>query len=415
MSSNMLIKHKETLADLLYLDTWRGRDSTGVAAVRHNADTHVLKATIPGYEFVEGNKLADHLRLNDFLWIGHNRFGTVGRNTKTNAHPFMIDDHEGSCLIVGAHNGTLKSKHTLIDHAKFGTDSEALYNNIAVEGIEKTLLKTEGAWALTYYDHVEEEFRFIRNKERPFFYAFEKGRKALIWASEAWMIKISCSRHGIELEEDKVISANEDTLYRVPVPLKNNEELVLHRKGGVAGKAQAFFQRQHWTGGRNGHTQPQATETTPQQATGPTNPLGFHTTQAMPTTRSVSPSGTTPPNSGARLPAMNVPLSGNVSSGRSAEEVAAAVRAAASNVTSITRTGVYKGFNGILISKKELQDQLDGGCGWCEKEFITIEDKGYGWLAEGKPICRKCMVGEHEDQAMINAIFNQTGDKVSIQ
>src|ERR1044072_2205219 len=217
-SSNMLVKHKDVLSALLYLDTWRGRDSTGVAAIRHNADTHVLKSTIPGYEFVEGNKLDQHLKLNDFCWIGHNRYGTVGKNIKTNAHPFMIDDEEGCCTIVGAHNGTLKNKHVLKDHLTFGTDSEALFNNISEEGLEATLPKIEGAWALTYYDHREEELRIIRNSERTLFYAYEEGKKTLFWASEQWMIRIATSKYGIKLEDDKVYAFSEDTLYRFAAP-----------------------------------------------------------------------------------------------------------------------------------------------------------------------------------------------------
>jgi len=194
---------------MLYLDTWRGQDSTGVAAIRHNADTVIMKSTVPGYEFVEGNKLSHHLRLNDFCWIGHNRFGTMGKNIESNAHPFSIKDEQGGCLIVGAHNGTLKNKHALIDHAVFGTDSEALFNNISIEGLEKTLEKVEGAWALTYYDHLEEELRIVRNSERPLFYAFEEGGKTLIWASEMWMIRVACSRYGVKLQEDKVWAFSE--------------------------------------------------------------------------------------------------------------------------------------------------------------------------------------------------------------
>lgn len=375
MSSNMLMKHKQVLASLLYLDTWRGRDSTGVAMLRHNADTAIMKSTVPGYEFVEGNKLEDALKLNDFLWIGHNRYGTMGKNIKTNAHPFGVYDEDGGCMIVGAHNGTLKNKHVLMNHATFGTDSEALFNNIAHEGIEESIKKIEGAWALTYYDHIVEEFRIIRNKERPLFYAFEKGKHSLIWASEAWMIRVSCSRHGVELEDDKVLSFNEDTLYKIPVPIKMNETLELKRKGGLVGKAPAFFQGGFWHSGQwyDRQPEPERTQTAPPRKTPPLKlPL---------------PSGTEQKSNGVVQMRPNAVLSvvpSDDSAGRS-----------------------YKGYSGRVYTKTEIEDQLKDGCGWCEKQEIKLDDKGYGWLAPDKPICSLCLEGKHEDHEMIDAIFDQ--------
>lgn len=381
-SSNMLMKHKDAFADLLYLDTWRGRDSTGVAAIRHNADTAILKSTVPGYEFVEGPKLDQHLKLNDFCWIGHNRFGTVGKNIKTNAHPFQILDEDGSCLVVGAHNGTLKNKYDLTDHQKFGTDSEALFNEIALVGIEKALEKVEGAWALTYYEHDLEELHIIRNKERPLFYAWEKGRKSLIWASEMWMIRVACSRHKIELEEDKVFSFVEDCLYKFPAPMKANEELTLERKAGLVGKAPHFFQgglweNGVWIGGRR-RAQPETKTQTPPQNQSNVPITGNYS-------RSGTPSGTPEQNNGETLLQKN---------GKPSESVS-------DNVTNIDRAKKFKGYAGVPLTKRELEDQLANGCGWCEQEFIGEKDK-YGWLAPGKAVCSKCLDGEHQESKQTN-------------
>jgi predicted glutamine amidotransferase len=379
----MLGKHKEILSAMLYLDTWRGRDSTGVAAIRHNADTAILKSTVPGYEFVEGPKLDQHLRLNDFCWIGHNRFGTIGKNIKTNAHPFQILDDDGTCLLVGAHNGTLKNKHVLADHVKFGTDSEALYNNIALEGLEESIKKVEGAWALTYYDHVEEELRFIRNKERTLFYAFEEDKKTLFWASEAWMIRVACSRANVKLHEDKVVSFNEDTLYRFPAPMKMNEELTMERKGGLVGKTSTFFQgynRDEWIGGRAGHgestTQQKAAETTPTQT-----PSHVPVT-ASSTNISTTQSGTKGNTSGGTLTLPN----------RSSFETQSSSNSG--NVVSIVPKN-YKGFGGVLVSRADLEKQLAGGCTWCEHEFISINER-FAWLGINKPVCSKCLEGDHD-------------------
>lgn len=380
-SSWMLNKHKEALAALLYLDTWRGRDSTGVAAVRQNTDTHILKSTVPGYEFVEGPKLEQHLRLNDFCWIGHNRYGTVGKNIKTNAHPFEILDEDGGCILVGAHNGTLKNKHVLMDHNRFGTDSEALFNHIANTSIEDTIPLVEGAWALTYYDHIAEELRILRNKERPLFYAFEEGKKTFFWASEMWMLRVACSRFGIKLEEDKVFSFAEDTLYSLPAPMKTNEVLTLERKGGLAGKQPTFFQGGWKREARTGGSRGDATYT---KAAAPSQSSSQTSSTAIIAATSTTPSGTPTKNNGEKQETTNDPSSDTQSNDTS------------DNVVAIDKAKVFKGYAGKAISKAELEEMLANGCGWCEKEFINFNDK-YGWLAPGKAVCVKCLEGGHDE------------------
>jgi predicted glutamine amidotransferase len=400
-SSNMFNKHKECLSYLLYLDTWRGRDSTGVAVIRGNGVTDTLKMTIPGYEFVEGNRLDAHLRLNDFCWIGHNRYGTIGKNTRLNAHPFEILDEDGGCLLVGAHNGTLKNKHVLDDHAQFGTDSEALFNHIAFNGLNKTMPLIEGAWALSYFDHVENELRFLRNKERTLFYAWEEGKKTLIWASEQWMIRVSASRAGMKLEGDQVWSFAEDTLYKFPAPEKMNAEITCDREGGLVGKTIGFFQG-GWTSERGGgslgpRTQQEAAAKARRQtqaarasaaaivaSQGPSWAAGGTNTQ----------SGTKRKDSGEKLTQTNESSSSQASSGE---------QPGPSEVVDINSAKKYKGYAGVLFTKKEMEDQLENGCAWCETEFICLDDK-HGWIDPHNPICQKCLDGVHEEPPKVKGV-----------
>jgi predicted glutamine amidotransferase len=383
-SSNMLNKHKEVLNSLLYLDTWRGKDSTGVAAIRHNADTHVLKSTVPGYEFVEHPRFNDFLKLNDFCWIGHNRFGTMGKNIKTNAHPFEILDDDGACLLVGAHNGTLKNKHNLVDHAQFGTDSEALFNQIAHTSLEETIPQIDGAWALTYYDHIAEELRFIRNKERPFCFAYEEGKKTMIWASEAWMIRIAMSRSGLKLHDDRVYTTEVDTLYMFPAPMKMNDELSYTTKGGLAGKAPAFFQgrqnwqqnqqgRREWTGGATGPSSKEGASQTNQSS------QQGQTPKVIGIPPSTSQSGTPTPGLGEKQTPTNVISLPQQSSVKSDNTLGAKT---------------YKGYGGRPLSRREIEDQLKGGCSWCELESIQISDR-HAWFDDGKPVCGMCISDTH--------------------
>lgn len=382
-SSNMLSKHKNILTDLLFFDTLRGRDSTGVAAIRNNWSTHVLKSTVPGHDFIEDPRYDKHLSFADWCWIGHNRWKTVGTVSKQNAHPFMVLDETGACHLVGAHNGTLKNKHVLTNHTDYGTDSEALYNDIAFKGLEDTISKVEGAWALSYFDHINKELRFLRNKERPLFFAFEEGKKTLFWASEVWMIRIATSRHGIKLDEDKIFSFEEDVLYRFPAPPKLNSELTYEKKEGVVGKEPGFFQgytyhqgwdRERWTSGvhaTNARTQPETEKKTPE--TGKVLPL---TQQDNSSTQSTTKSETV----GEKQPSSSdtsskKPLSGN-------------------NVRPILGSKSYKGFGGRLLSKAEILDQLNGGCSWCEANFISLEGR-FGWLADNHPLCSDCLDDTH--------------------
>jgi predicted glutamine amidotransferase len=378
-SSFMIGKHKEVISNLLYLDTWRGPDATGVAAIRQNGDTVVMKSTIPGFEFIQGPRLGEHLRINDFCWIGHNRFGTVGRNVKSNAHPFMILDEDGSCTLVGAHNGTLKNKHTLRDANTFGTDSEALFNNIAETSLKDTLALVEGAWALTYYDHREEALMMIRNDERPLCFAFEEGMKTLYWASEEWMLRVAVSRAGLKLEGGVVNNVEKDTLYRFPVPRKLSEKLSFTTEGGLVGKTPGFFQQTNdrGTGGLSGtealkeaaKAARERKENLRSRLSSTTSNLQSGTLRLKPGEKQQTPNGTSSQNGSP----------------------------ASANITSIDQARTYKGYQGTPLSKKELELQLAGGCGWCENEFIDIRDR-FAWLAPNKAVCAKCLDGEHEEE-----------------
>lgn len=383
MSSNMLHKHKDVLTSLLYLDTWRGKDSTGVAAIRQNADTEILKSTVPGYEFIESEKYSQLLKYTDFVWIGHNRYGTVGKNTKTNAHPFEVLDEQGGCILVGAHNGTLLNKHDLTDHIKFGTDSEAFFNEIATSGLEEAVGKVRGAWAVVYYDHIEEELRMFRNKERPLFYAFEEGKKTVFWASEIWMLRVAVSRAGLKLHEDKVHEVVEDTLYRIPAHDKLNEELVVHAKGGLVGKTSGFFQNGRWTEGSTGggtaaanqKPQPKRAET-PQEAVA-------RQREAVNRIMNMRSGTSQQENGGKPNPTKDNSVRKRLGLNN--------------NVISIDNAKNFKGYGGALLSRIELIAQLSNGCSWCETEEIHLSDKDYGWLEHDKPVCSKCISGVHEE------------------
>lgn len=185
------VKHDRAFVQLLQVDSLRGRDSTGIAVVAANNDVDVLKAVGDAYVLTEMRKFDTLANKKRKAIIGHNRFSTVGASTRRNAHPFEFD------TLVGVHNGTLEGKYRLDDGNNFQVDSEALYNHIDKNGLKDALSKIGGAWALVWWDKVEQTINFLRNKERPLYLSYGDDAKSVFWASEDWMLDGILSRNEI--------------------------------------------------------------------------------------------------------------------------------------------------------------------------------------------------------------------------
>lgn len=246
MAGTLVHDHKAVLSDLLYLDTLRGKDSTGVLAVKRSRSYSVIKKTIPGYEFIEEQSYKNMLNVNDQVWLGHNRFKTVGNASRANAHPFEVTNDEGFTTLVGVHNGTLKNKFQIERDLpeSYGTDSEALFNFIdkAGDDLKAEMAKVEGAWSLVWWDAPSNQLKFLRNKERPMFIAYTKDKKAIMFASSYNMLKFAAEYNGTALAHDKngvaIFSTEVDCLYTLDIPQNAGEELPkLKKEGGYSGKA----------------------------------------------------------------------------------------------------------------------------------------------------------------------------------
>jgi len=348
MMGDFAFAHKDAMGDLLFLDTLRGKDSTGVAAVRPNGDVAWYKATMPGYEYIDLPGYKSLITCGDRVWLGHNRFSTVGKITKQNAHPFVVTDNdEDAWSLVGAHNGTLKNKYQIDNKQEYGTDSEALMNLIAKVGAKEAIAQIEGAWALTWFDGVDERLHMLRNKERPLSFAFTKDKKVLMWASEAWMLRAAAGRRGIEL--DIMYTCKEDTLYSFDLPTYKGADRLLSEpkvEGGVTGKPEpvkAPFQRNDEDG--MWYDYPARRTAYPTQQTG---------TQ-----------GTTPPAAAGDAKVTPHPIG--------ADEVA--------------------GFEGVPIKRTLLKTLADFGCAWCEDK-IDLNQR-YAFASEDDLVCVKCLNGTH--------------------
>lgn len=362
MAGTLLMKHKDAMKDLLYLDTLRGRDSTGLAVVDRNRQSIIRKSTIPGHEFIEIPGNFERITSSgDQLWIGHNRFKTVGSLNRANAHPFEVCNDDGQVELIGAHNGTLDNKWELEKELadKYETDSEALMNLLVeANDVKEAIGMCRGAWSLTWWNAPNNTLHFLRNDQRPLCYAYTKDRKALIWASEAWMLIAAARRHGIDLDEnDKGVacwSTLPNSLYTLEIPQKRDEVLPnLKRKGGYDGCKPIPFQAAHkkWDW------------------------FGFQDDDSK------------------RYERME----------QSQAEEEAAAKAKESSLVSKTDDNVIhlhlgpdklRGFEGKPIDKDYVEILKSRGCSWCNKEIKPPVN--FGFLSENELVCGRCVYDKHE-------------------
>jgi predicted glutamine amidotransferase len=190
-SSGFSYKDEAIFEQLLFSDTLRGSDSTGIFGINKYGNLSMHKtaqqapnalATDTFKQFVKGVFNKWH------VVVGHNRAATRGAKTDQNAHPF-IEDH--ICLV---HNGTLTSHKHMADKE---VDSHAICHSLATKGYEQTFQDINGAFALIWFDAKEKKLYMARNKERPLNMAVTD--RAFYFASELGMLQWILQRNG----EDK--------------------------------------------------------------------------------------------------------------------------------------------------------------------------------------------------------------------
>lgn len=189
----MSVQMKEFFQSLLFHDVVRGHHATGVAAIDTlDRSLNVEKKAIPSPVFLNDEEIMDnlfHYKHNFNIYIGHNRWATSGaKDADVNAHPFIHGD------IVGVHNGSLRNQRLLDDHKDFVVDSDNLFYHLNKNGLGPTVTKTDGAYALCWYDKSDNTLNFIHNGERPL--ALGKlTNGCYVWASEFGMLTWLVRRH----------------------------------------------------------------------------------------------------------------------------------------------------------------------------------------------------------------------------
>lgn len=208
-------KHNKLFKDLLYLDTIRGPDSTGILRVDDKWDTTVLKNIGTPWDVIE--TLAGDRLFRGFsrIWLGHNRWATKGKVNRINAHPFEFKD------IIGVHNGTLIRQNLLPDHEYYEVDSENIFACIQEKGVKETINLLAGAYTLVWYNKVDRTINFIRNSQRPLFYVYSKDNKLLLWASEVFMLRAAAVRNKLEISSVREVSVDSHYKFNLPKKIKS--------------------------------------------------------------------------------------------------------------------------------------------------------------------------------------------------
>ncbi len=190
---------------MLWADTVRGEDSTGVFGVNRYGNVDYLK-TVGNAAVLQGSKEYDTFNAAIFsdyrMVVGHNRKATRGGLTDENAHPFVESNH------ILVHNGTLHNHKELTDK-EVEVDSHAILHSLVERGYAETLKEIQGAFALAFYNAVDKELNLVRNDERPLFIANTVG--AWYFASEAGMLKWILGREEVKITE--ITNCKPGTMY----------------------------------------------------------------------------------------------------------------------------------------------------------------------------------------------------------
>lgn len=190
---------KEAFLDMLVFDSVRGNHSTGILGVNITGECLLAKSIGDPYVLFDRKQTDKVMFHAQTVLLGHNRFATVGNVSTNNAHPFEFN------TLVGAHNGTLRNAWVLPSAKEYPVDSQRLFLSIEEKGLAPSIGMTLGAWALVWYDKVNDSINFLRNEERPLYYCLSEDDKNVFWASEGWMLSAALTRNSIKFKEIKVV------------------------------------------------------------------------------------------------------------------------------------------------------------------------------------------------------------------
>lgn len=211
--SGLSYKDAVLFEELLFIDTLRGDDSTGVAAFHNDGELEMLKDRWSAPFFLDSTEWSTFRQRTiskGKALIGHNRKKTVGKVEAETAHPFVVHDR-----YAFVHNGTLRNHKKLADTE---VDSEALALVLTPLGhdpekLQEQLAEVDGTYACAWLDKDHEKLFLLRNSERPLFIA--DTSIGYVFASESPMLIMACLRNGVKLTHDSIKEIPVNTLVEI--------------------------------------------------------------------------------------------------------------------------------------------------------------------------------------------------------
>lgn len=194
-TNGFTVQQQDMFSTLLYLDALRGLDSTGVFSILNNGDLHMVKeigSPLKMFGLQEFKDIKSEAFQKGSAMVGHNRKATKGSVNDVNAHPFIVDDK--ICLV---HNGTLFGHR---QHANVEVDSHAIAHLLAKDDdVAAVASKLDGAYALIWHNFEQNSLNFLRNTERPLFWA--ETENEWLWCSEKEMIDFVVARYNAKVTQ----------------------------------------------------------------------------------------------------------------------------------------------------------------------------------------------------------------------
>lgn len=198
----------DAFGEMLFGDTLRGKDSTGVFGINNLGNVGIVKDAGTAEKFLgtdEYKNLERELFREGWAIVGHNRKATRGEVNDVNAHPFWVEDK-----LTLVHNGSYVGSHKQLADVEVDSHAIAIHLSENLNDIEKALQKVNAAYALIFYDIENKQLHFIRNKERPLFKV--ETNSAIFFASEPGLLYWILHRNNIK-PTGKIEPLEEHTLY----------------------------------------------------------------------------------------------------------------------------------------------------------------------------------------------------------
>lgn len=179
-------------SELMVVNTLRGWQGAGVAMVNTATQSPIMicRSRFTATDLVLSQQYETFLKKGTKrLLAGHCRWPTKGNQTIENIHPHSFEH------ITLTHNGTMhyiNGKYFIDYKADGKSDTAILCEEIAQHGIQSVMRKSRGAWSLVVLNAKDKTISFLRNKERPLYFAWpSKGvRTTMFWSSEELQLQL---------------------------------------------------------------------------------------------------------------------------------------------------------------------------------------------------------------------------------